>query len=190
MLKRRWIVALLALIVAVIGIVLGMQNLTGRQSAPELTERFENSDSFHFSYPAGWQLVIPEQNIIFLASPEVLNQEAGASITIQRSLRLMTEVETLQAALDLFLERGPLAESRSWEIVEAAQATEVDGRDALVAVLEGAEFEDSEPLRSEITVTQSDSGIFYVFATSASVEQWPEVASTIQAILDSVTILE
>ena len=190
MLKRRWILALVALIVAVIGIALGLQNLTTKQSPVALTERFENSESFHFSYPADWQYIIPEQNIIFLASPEVLNQEAGASITIQRSLRLMTEVETLAAALDLFLERGPLAESRSWEVVEAAQATEVNGRDALVAVLEGAEFEDSQPLHSEITVTRSDSGIFYVFAASASVEQWPEVEGTIQAILDSVTILE
>ena len=67
MLKRRWMLALVALIVAVIGITLGLQNLTTKQSPVALTERFENSESFHFSYPTDWQYIIPEQNIIFLA---------------------------------------------------------------------------------------------------------------------------
>ncbi|MCB9459705.1 MAG: hypothetical protein H6670_08650 [Anaerolineaceae bacterium] len=188
--RNRWIISGIALIVALAGIVLGLMNSQKAASGVTLSERFENSASIHFSYPAGWQFVIPEQNIIFLGSPEVLNQEIGASITIQRSLRLMTEVETLDDALTLFLERGPLADGPAWEVIEAARAIQIDGRDARITVLEGADIEGAERLRSEIAVTESDSGVYYVFAATAGIAQWPETEPIIQAILDSVDILE
>lgn len=155
-----------------------------------LTQQFRSQTGVNFDYPEHWQSVIPERNIIFLADPAVLNQQPGASMTIQRSLRLTTEVDTLEAALERYVQRGPLAAAGEWTLTGEIRATQIDGRDARSVSLEGSEFADAPPMRSQISVTAADNGIFYIFAMSAPRSGWDAVEPTFVAILDSVNIQE
>jgi len=154
-----------------------------------LPTEFE-SNAFRFSYPETWRHNIPQQNMLFLASPEVRNQEVGASMTIQRSIRLTGEATSLDDALDIYLRRGALRSDRAWEIVEEAQAIVFANRDSLRIALEGAERAGDTLMRSEIYVTQANNELIYVFAISAPLEQWQAIQPTFQAVLDSITILE
>ena len=103
------------------------------------------------------------QNMLFLASPEVLRGENGATITIQRSLRLSSEAQTLDEALDIYLERGPLRADRAWAAVDERESVTFSSRDALQIRLEGAERAGTEQMRSEIFVTRADNSLIYIF---------------------------
>jgi hypothetical protein len=155
----------------------------------ELSEEFESS-AFRLNYPKDWQYQIPQPNLFFLASPEILLQELGASMTIQRSVRLSAEVDTLEAGLNLYLERGALRADRAWSIVEAIQAVEFNGRDGLFVSLEGAEQAGDSIMRSEIYITLADNQLMYIFTVVAPQASWEESQATFRAILDSIVILE
>lgn len=187
--NRSLIIVVILLGVVLGGVVLAFAILRPSQEV-ELSQRFNNTARIQFDYPAAWQAIIPDQNIIFLGDSDVLNQQVGASMTIQRNLRLTGETETLSEALALFLERGPLAGERAWAVVGEERATVVDDREALVVVLEGAEGIDAVPMHSEVTLTRADSGIIYVFALSAPLAKWPSFAPLFAAILDSVVLTE
>lgn len=163
---------------------------TPDDTALPLTQRFETTTRIQFSYPAEWRATIPDQNIIFLGDEAVLQQAVGASMTIQRNVRLTGEAETLADAMTLFLERGPLVNGTAWAVLESAQPTTIDGRAALVTVLEGAATPADPPLHAEITIARADNGMLYVFALSAPVADWPTIAPTFAAILASVTLAE
>ncbi|MDQ7026570.1 MAG: hypothetical protein Q9P01_14220 [Anaerolineae bacterium] len=194
--QTRYGIALLAIIVIVTGALFYLfQPQFGQDTEEQAIEQIElatvfESTVFRFRYPEDWQHQIPQTNMLFLASPDVLRQQAGATVTIQRSIRLSAEADTLEAALDFYLERGPLRADRDWAIVEAAQSITFDDREALTVVLEGAEVEGTTLMRSEIYITQSNNNLIYVFSVTAPQAQWDSIEATFSAILDSVTILE
>jgi hypothetical protein len=158
-------------------------------SASSLTQQFE-SNAFVFRYPEDWTYQIPQTNMLFLVSPEVLQQKAGASMSIQRSLRLSAETNSLADALNTYLERGPLRRDRAWTLAGAIETIEFDGREALFVAVEGSENTGSLVMRSEIIITQGTNQFFYIFTVTAPLEQWEAVAPSFQAILESVRILE
>jgi len=189
---RTHLLTLFAITLIVVGaLVAVLITLLGQpDTTVSLTQQFRSQTGINFDYPEDWRSVIPERNIIFLADPTVMNQQPGASMTIQRSLRLTTEVDTLEAALERYVQRGPLAAAGEWTLTGEIRATQIDGRDARSLSLEGSELADAVPMRSEISVTTADNGIFYIFAMSAPLSDWPAVAPTFAAILDSVQIQE
>jgi hypothetical protein len=159
------------------------------QPTIELTNDFE-SNGFRFSYPEGWQHQIPQTNMLFLGSPEVLAQQVGASITVQRSIRLSGETDTLEAALAFYLERGPLRADRAWTVIGDVENITFAERDALLVSLEGAEIAATTPMHSDIYITRANNGLIYIFTATAPQEQWQAIQPKVTAILDSVTILE
>lgn len=154
-----------------------------------LNQQFD-SNAFSFRYPEDWNYQIPQINMLFLVSPEIMQQQAGASISIQRSMRLSAEATSLEAALNVYLERGPLRPDRAWIIAGEIETIRFDGREALFVAVEGSEELGTIMMRSEIIVTQGNNGFFYIFAVTAPLEQWQTIEPSFQAILGSVRILE
>jgi hypothetical protein len=187
---KKEVQAFLVILVLVLIVGLGIffvLRLVGAEV--DLSQEFE-SNAFSVRYPDGWTYQIPQPNIMFLASPEVTQMQAGATMSIQRSLRLSAEADSIASALNIYLERGPLRQDRAWTIVEEVRGTRFDGRDALFVAVEGSEDAGTLLMRSEITVTASTNGNFYIFTANAPVEQWEAVAPSFEAILESVKILE
>jgi hypothetical protein len=180
---------LLVILVVVAGAVFYLFQPQFVQPTIELTNDFE-SNGFRFSYPEDWQHQIPQTNMLFLASPEVLSRQVGASITVQRSIRLSGEADTLEAALDFYLERGPLRADRAWAVIGDVENITFAERDALLVNLEGAEIAGTMPMHSDIYITRANNGLIYVFTVTAPQEQWQAIQPTLTAILNSVTILE
>lgn len=154
-----------------------------------LSREFE-SHAFRFRYPDDWRYQIPQPNIMFLASPELSQSGTGASMSIQRSLRLSAEADSLESALDIYLERGPLRTDRAWTVVGDTISIDFKGRQAFRVVVEGAEVAGTSEMHSEITVTEANNGIYYIFTVTSPIGRWAQDEAVFQAILDSVEILE
>jgi hypothetical protein len=179
---------LMGVIVLVVGgAIFLIVNLLG--SGVNLSQEFE-SNAFTIRYPEGWSYQIPQPNIMFFASPEVMQMQAGATMSIQRSLRLSVEADSMAEALALYLERGPMRSDRAWTIVEEAKTIEFDSRSALFLALEGSEEAGTTMMRSEVTITESNNGNFFIFTANAPLEQWETASKSFEAILGSVRILE
>lgn len=159
------------------------------ENTVSLPNQFE-SNAFALSYPEDWQYQIPQVNMLFLASPEILAQEAGATITLQRSVALSSSVDTLSVALDRYLERGPLRADRHWELVGEIDTVELDSYETVLAVVEGSENVGTLPMRSEIYVLQAESGFYFIFTLTAPQDQWDTLAPVFAEIRDSVDIRE
>ena len=187
--QTRYGLALLVIVAVVAGALFYLLQPQFGNVQIELSREFE-SNAFRFRYPDGWQYQIPQTNMLFLVSPEVLQQQEGATVTIQRSIRLSTEAETLADALDIYLQRGPLRADRAWSIVEAVHTTTLSGREALTVVLEGAEVVDTTPMHSEIFMTEVGAGFVFIFTMTAPQEQWTRLEPMLVAIRQSVEILE
>lgn len=189
--QTRYGIALFVIVVVIAGALFYLYQPQFGQDIEqiELATAFE-SNGFRFRYPEGWRHQIPQTNMLFLASPDVLHQQEGATVTIQRSIRLSAEADTLEAALDFYLQRGPLRADRDWAIVEAAQSITFDNREALIVILEGAEIEGTTLMHSEIYITESDNDLIYIFSVTAPQAQWESIEPTFSAILDSIMILE
>jgi hypothetical protein len=179
---------LLILIIAGVGAVL--LSLESAATPAIVLSREFTSNAFRFRYPKDWQYQIPRQNTLFLVSPELLAQQAGASVAIQRGIRFSDGIDTLESVMTVYLERGPLRPDRAWAKAGAIEAATFAGRDALFMAVEGAEIAGTTPMRSEITVTQAQSGYFYIFSVTAPLDQWETLEPTFAAILASVEILE
>lgn len=191
MTQKRSIYALIiiGLISAIALLLLLNMNTQVETSDVALTVTFE-STGFRMAYPEGWQHNVPQTGMFFLGDPNVLQLQPGASMVIQRSLRLTGDAESLVDALEIYMENGPLLPDKAWNIVEAISETTFADREAVIVALEGAEGADAVAMRSEIIVTYSDNRFIYVFAMSAPLEQWEAIESTFDAILASVTLLE
>lgn len=148
------------------------------------------SNSFRFAYPEAWQYRIPQPNVLLLASTSILEEQRGTAMTIQRNLNLTYTTDTLEEALTIYLERGPLRSEDSWTITDDVTDVMFNGREALFIGLEGADVEGAEIMRAEVTITRADNGNIYIFAATTPLELWETQAATIEAILDSVEILE
>ena len=148
------------------------------------------SNAFTLRYPEGWQHQIPQTNMLFIASPEILSQQSGATVTIQRSVALTSTANTLATALDSYLERGPLRPDRDWQLMGEAVSGELDSYETIVSVVEGSEQAGTLPMRSEIYILQAESGFFFIITLTAPIEQWDGVAPVLAQIRDSIDILE
>ncbi len=173
----------------VIGLVVGAALWL---SAPErqLTERFEGPASFSLRYPAGWMAVIPEQGIMVVAAADTLGGQPGPALTISRSTMLMNQGD-LPATLEYYLAHGPEVTNRQWTRLTDITPVAFDGgREAVAIDLQGREFEGDPELRIRLLVTRADSLAVYVFGASAPAEDWGTDGPLLQAILDSVHIVE
>jgi hypothetical protein len=184
------------LVVAAFTLMTAMIILLSRPSAepnisrPELVHAFDTSSGFRFRYPDGWDYSIPLTNLLYLAGPDALRGQPGPTFTVQRSLRLTAEEDTLEGALDTYLQRGPLRPDRFWDVVDETKPITFDGREALIIELEGAEGLDAPPLHTRIIIAYADNRMIYVFVGTAPVEQWDSYIPTFEAIFASVEILE
>lgn len=159
------------------------------ENTVSLTNQFE-SNAFALSYPHDWQYQIPQVNMLFLASPEILAREAGATVTLQRSVALSSSADTLSAALNSYLERGPLRADRHWELVGEIETIELDTYETVLAVVEGSENVGTLPMRSEIYVLQAESSFYFIFTLTAPQEQWDALTPVFAEIRSSVDIRE
>jgi hypothetical protein len=160
-------------------------------AAVELSQVFDDSPTgFSFRYPDGWTYVIPMQGMLVLGTPETLNNEqAGPTFTAQRSAPLSV-FGSLDAALDQYLQRGPLREGTSWTQLGEITTSTFLGRDARVADLQGKENAASPELRARVLATAAENSLVYLFILTAPVDTWDADGPTLEAVLASVKILE
>ena len=69
-------------------------------------------------------------------------------------------------------------------------STMFDGREALVADLEGRDAPDEPEYHTHIIATKAANGFVYIFTSGAPLADWGRYRPTLEAILDSVEILE
>lgn len=175
------------LLISIITILLIISACTSTENDITLANDFE-SNAFAINYPADWQYQIPQVNMLFLASPEILAQQAGATVTLQRSVALSSSANTLSAALDSYLERGPLRSDRNWELVSEIETVTIDTYEAVRATVEGSEEIGTLTMRSEIYVLQADSGFYFIYTMTAPVENWDDLSPTFTAMRNSIDI--
>ncbi len=183
-------IALVVIIIVVAGFwLLNLQQNDGSSDEIALPLSFE-SNGFRISYPDRWQHQIPQTNLFFLVSPEVFSQEPGASMVVQRIVRMSGGAETLEELLTIYMDSGPLRSGTSWSVIEDITEIIFDDREAVTVALEGADDAESEQLRSEIILTRADNSIIYALVMTAPLEQWELVQPEFSAILASVELLE
>jgi len=185
-LPRRYVLLLLAVvIVAVVAAV-----LANRPSTPPLVHEYTKSPTaFSFRYPEGWMYQIPQVGVLILARTDAFQGEAGPSFTIHRSSTLAME-GSLEAALDEYMQRGPLRPNRQWQMLGEITPTTFKGREALTVEVQGSEFEDWPALRTRITALRAGVVTIYLFIQSAPVDQWEAELPLLDSILNSVELYE
>jgi hypothetical protein len=155
-----------------------------------LTNTFDESPAFSFDYPEAWQTVIPMQNLLVAAAPQTLaGEQVGASFTVQRSMALTRE-GNLSTALDTYLRRGPLRPDRDWTVVEEVETATLNDHPALVVTVEGRDEADAPLLRSQVVAVDPAADVYYIISLSAPLETWPQDATTLDAMLNTVQITE
>ncbi|MEP7290568.1 MAG: hypothetical protein ABI835_02240 [Chloroflexota bacterium] len=156
-----------------------------------LTETFDDSPSgFTFQYPAEWRYTIPVRGVLLLGPPQtIFDGEAGPSLTVQRSDPL-TVVGTLDEGLDRYLNLGPLRTQGLWQITQPVSTTTFNGRDARAVELEGSNAEGTPRLFTRVVATVADNSFVYLIITSTPAERRAAFEPTLNAILDTIQILE
>jgi hypothetical protein len=191
MTKRVRPLPLVVIGLALIAVLLVVARLASPVGALSLTQVFDESpQGFTIRYPAEWQYTIPMQGLMLLGPSATLFQaRPGPTFTVQRLGPLGT-FGSLEEAFDLYLRRGPLREDRFWEQQEEISGFTFDSRPALRVEIAGREFEDSPESRARILATLAQNTFVYVIALTAPQESWSAVEPTLQAMLDSLDILE
>lgn len=145
--------------------------------------------AFTLNYPEDWIHQIPQAGTLIVASPSTLRGEVGPALVVRRS-ELLAAVDSLDEALDDYLNNGPLRPNRNWEIVEERIPVTVGGRDALKIELAGSEVPDAPRLHTRVFVARAGNGVVYFMAFSAPEEIWQATLPTIDAITNSMVIIE
>lgn len=184
------------LLLAVIGLaLLVLTLLAARLAAPAgalpLTQVFDASpQGFTMRYPADWDYSIPMQGLMLLGPQATLFQATpGPTFTVQRLGPLGT-FGSLEAALDLYLRRGPLRADRFWQQQGEVSSGAFRDRPALRVEIAGRENADSPESRGRIVATLAQNTFVYIIALTAPLTDWAAVEPTLQAMLDSLEILE
>jgi hypothetical protein len=189
--KSNRVLFLAVIGLALVAVVLVVARLAMPLDTLPLTQVFDDSpQGFTIRYPADWDYTIPIQGLILFGPNATLFQaRPGPTFTIQRLGPLAT-FGSLEEALDLYLRRGPLREDRFWE--QQGQITSITfrNRPALRVEIAGREFEDSPESRVNILATLAQNTFVYIIAMTAPLENWAAVERTLQAMLDSLEILE
>ncbi len=159
-------------------------------AALPLTETFDDSPTgFTLRYPAEWQYIIPVRGVMVLGPSQTLFEDMpGPTLTVQRSDPL-TVIETLDAALNRYLQLGPLS-SALWRVVEPITITTFEGRDARRVALQGANAEGAPELYTRIIATVADNTFVYLFVLSTPSERRADFDPTLDAMLETIRILE
>ncbi len=156
-----------------------------------LTKTFDDSPTgFTFQYPDDWAYAIPTLGVLVVAPQPVLSgSEAGPTLTVQRAEPLSI-VGSLDAALERYLRNGPLRVAGRWTITSPAQPVEFAGRGALSVEVEGADAANAPAYHSRILAAAADNSIVYFFVASVPVEKRAAHELTLEAMLDTVQLLE
>ena len=193
MLRRPswWIIVGIVLFALILVIFVHDAQAPPAPAALPLTQSFDDSpQGFTLMYPDEWEFQIPTQGIATWGPPETLyNGVPGPTLTVQRAEPLSI-VGTLDAALDRYLQSGPLRQPDRWHITEAMQTTKLEGRDARVVALEGSDADGAPQMHARIVVTTADNTFVYFFVTAVPVDKREQYEPTFDAVLASVRILE
>ena len=156
-----------------------------------LTNSFDDSPTgFTVMYPEEWDYFIPVRGVMLMGPPQTIFEgEPGPSLTIQRADPLSV-TGTLDAALEQYLELGPLSNNSLWEIVEPTQTTTFEGRDARIVALQGANTEGAPELYTRVIATVADNTFVYLFVLSTPAERRAAFDPTLDAMLETIQILE
>ncbi len=178
-------------LIALIVIVLLANRSPSLNAGLPLTQVFDDSpQGFTVRYPAEWDYTIPMQGLMLLGPTSTLFQaKPGPTFTVQR-LGPLGSFGTLEEALDLYLRRGPLRSDRFWVQQGDITSTTLLDRAALRVEIEGKENEDSPESRGRILATLAQNTFVYIIALTAPLEEWPTIEPTLQAMLESLQILE
>jgi len=160
-------------------------------TALPLTKTFDKSPTgFEFKYPDEWEYTIPMQGILMSAPPETLNGEyPGPIFVVQRGLPVSIPGD-ISAALNSFLQAGPLQNPDQWRVITPEAETTLDNRPARVVEIEGSDDESGETVYSRIIATTSDNTFVYMVILTVPVNLRARYEPTLDAMLASVRILE
>jgi len=183
--------AVVAVLAAIIALFIADAQSTKTPAPLPLVNTFDDSPTgFSFMYPEDWEYMIPLLGVLVTGPSQTLYQgQPGPTFTVQR-IEPISIWGTLENALDSYLQSGPLRQSGRWTIVTPVTTTTLENRDARMVELEGSDGEGAAPLHTRIVATLADNTFVYIFITSVPVDHQNLYASTLQAMLDSVRILE
>ncbi len=190
--KRIWLIIGATIIVFALVVVVFVRDA---QTPPipvalPLTQSFNDSASITFKYPDDWSYAIPAQGLIIVAPNQTINgSEPGPTLTIQRAEPLST-VGTLDAALDRYLQNGPLHTPGRWQVVNAAHAVQFHGQDSRLAELQGSDSASQLTQDTQIIATTSKNQFVYLLITAVPVSKQAAYDPTLAAMRDAVKILE
>jgi hypothetical protein len=155
-----------------------------------LTQSFNDSASITFKYPDDWSYAIPAQDLVIIGPNQTIDgSESGPTLTIQRAEPLSI-VGTLDAALDRYLQNGPLHTAGLWQVTTAAHTTQFQGQDAREVELEGSDSAGQPTSHTQIIATTSKNQFVYLVITAVPVSKQAAYDPTLAAMLAAVQILE
>jgi hypothetical protein len=102
----------------------------------------------------------------------------------------LTVLGTLDSALDGYLQTGALRLPGRWQITDPISTILFEARDARMIEMMGSDFEGGAPMHTRIIATSADNTFVYMFITTVPADGRHSHEGTLQAILDSVRILE
>ena len=193
MLRRSgwWIMVAVVLFTLILVIFVRDAQAPPAPVALPLTRSFDQSPTgFTLMYPEEWEYQLPAQGMAVFGPAETLyNSVPGPTLTVQRA-EPISVVGTLDTALDRYLQGGPLRTLDRWRISEAVRTVQLEGRDARLVTLEGADSEGAPATSARIVVTSADNTFVYFFITAVPVEKQSSYDPTFDDMLASVKILE
>jgi hypothetical protein len=97
---------------------------------------------------------------------------------------------SLNTAVERYLNSGPLRVEGRWQIVEEVSTIVFQERDARLVALEGTDVEGGAPLHTRIIATSANNTFVYLFITTVPVERRSVLEPTLEAMLETIEILE
>jgi hypothetical protein len=181
--------------VVVLGAIIALfiaDALAPKNAAPlPLTETFDDSPTgFSFMYPGEWDYIIPMIGVLVTGPPQTLYEGVpGPTFTVHR-LNPLSVLGSLDEALQGYLDSGPLRVPGRWQVTAPASTIVFEGRDARVVELRGSDAEGGAPMHTRMVITAADNTFVYVFITTVPADGRTTYEQTLQAMLDTVRILE
>lgn len=160
-------------------------------TSPELTRTFDKSPTgFTLRYPQDWEYLLPMSGLVVFGPPKTLNEnQTGSTFTIQR-IDPLSVYGTLDEALDRYLRRGPLRPDRQWAKTGDVTTITFLGRDARQVEIQGKENAVSPELRAQVIATVAQNTFVYIVVLTAPSAEWEQQQATLQAMLDTLRLLE
>lgn len=190
----RWVI--IAAAVIFVAVAIAVVFVRDAQTPPTpvalpLTQTFDDSPTgFTLKYPEEWQYIIPAVGVMVMGPPQTLfDNQPGPSLTIQRSYPLSIS-GSLEGALDSYLQAGPLSQEGLWQITVPIHETMLDNREARTVELKGSNAPGLAQLHTSITATAADNTFVYLVVASSPADRVANFAPTINAIMQTLEILE